>query len=110
MVVAESDDAVSAMFERVRRLRVASFLGRGHRFSEAELDQLVASPQGRQIAGMMRHTAVGTPAVVRTQLDEFARHADADELIVVHNATSIEDRLRSVHLVADAYESATVAP
>ena len=59
---------------------------------------------------MMRHTAVGTPPAVRTQLDEFARYADADELIVVHNATSIEDRLRSVHLVADAYESATVAP
>ena len=109
VVVAESDDEANAMFDRVKRSRVASFLGRGRRFTEDELDQLVGSPQGRQIVGMMRHTAVGTPAAVRTQLDEFARSADADELIVVHNATSIEDRLRSVHLVADAYRPAAVA-
>ena len=91
------------MFERVKRSRVASFLGRGHRFTEEELDQLVVSPQGHQITGMMRHTAVGTPQTVRDQLDDFAHYADADELIVVHNATSIDSRLQSVHLLADAY-------
>ena len=52
---------------------------------------------------MMRHTAVGTPRTIAAQLDDFRRFADADEVIVVHNATSIEGRLQSVHLLADAY-------
>jgi luciferase family oxidoreductase group 1 len=105
VVIADTEDEAAAMFDGVKRSRVASFLGRGHRFTEEELDQLVASPQGHQIIGMMRHTAVGAPGTVRPQLDEFSRYADADELIVVHNATSIESRLRSVHLLADAYPS-----
>ncbi|MFA9565603.1 MAG: LLM class flavin-dependent oxidoreductase [Acidimicrobiales bacterium] len=103
VVIAPTDEEATTMFERVKRSRVASFLGRGHRFTEEELDQLVVSPQGHQITGMMRHTAVGTPQTVRDQLDDFAHYADADELIVVHNATSIDSRLQSVHLLADAY-------
>ncbi len=91
------------MFEQVKRMRVASFLGRGRRFTDDELDHLVVSPPGHQITAMMRHSVVGTPQTVRYQLDDFARYADADELIVVLNATSIESRLRSVHLLADAY-------
>lgn len=105
VVVAEDSEDAQVMFEQVRRLRVASFLGRGRRFTEDELDQLVISPQGRQITAMMRHTAVGTPHTMRSQLDDFAGYADADELIVVHNAPSIESRLRSVHLLADTYDA-----
>jgi luciferase family oxidoreductase group 1 len=104
VVIAPTEAESTELFGEVKRQRVASFLGRGRQFAEDELDQLVESPQGRQIAGMMRYTAVGTPAVVRSQLDEFREHADADELIVVHNATTAEGRVRSVHLVADAYD------
>ncbi len=108
VVMADTTDEATEMFEQVKRRRVASFLGRGRRgrFTDDEVDQLVTSPQGHQIIAMMRHTAVGTPATVRAQLEDFRRYADADELIVVHNATSIPDRLRSVHLLADAYADA----
>lgn len=105
VVVAPTHDEALEMQAHVERARVASFLGRGlgRRLDDAEVDALVRSPQGRQIIGMMKHTAVGTPDEVRRQLDEFADHADADDLIVVFNATTIEARLRSVHLLADAY-------
>ena len=106
VVVAETSDAAISDRENVKRRRVGSFLGRGRgdrRFTDDELDDLVTSPQGLQIIGMMRHTAVGTPATIGSQLEDFRQYADADELIVVHNATSIEGRLRSVHLLADAY-------
>lgn len=106
VVMAETDEDATAMFQQVKRQRIASFLGRGRQFTEEELDELVVSPQGHQVAGMMRHTAVGNPSTVRSQLDDFTRYADADELIVVHNATTIESRLRSVHLLADAYQPA----
>jgi hypothetical protein len=39
---------------------------------------------------------------VRDYLDEFARHADADELIVAHQAPGTTARLRSVELLATA--------
>lgn len=113
VVVAETDEEATTTFEEVKRRRVASFLGRAlggdRRLSDEELDTLVASPQGQQIVGMMRHTAVGTPQTIRAQLDDFRRHADADELIVVLNHRSIEGRLRTLHLLADAYATTTTA-
>jgi len=51
---------------------------------------------------MMKYSAVGTPDVVLDYLDGFARHADADELIVAHQSTGTEERLRSVELLAEA--------
>lgn len=102
--VLAADTAAEAQEQlaRVRRSRVALFLGRGRRFTDDELDALVASPQGQQVAAMMRHTAVGSPTEVREQLEAFAVHADADELMVVHAAPTIEQRLRSLDLLADA--------
>ena len=108
VVVGETEEEASALFSEVKRQRVRSFIGRGREFSEAELDQIVESPQGRQISSMLHYTAVGTPAMVRSQLDDFAQHAGADELIVVHNALDAAGRVRSVHLVADAYQGAAV--
>ena len=106
VVIGDTDEEAAELFEQVKRQRVASFLGRasGRGFSSEELDQLVVSGQGRQIIGMMQHTVVGTPANVRPQLDEFAQFANADELIVAHNATTSDGRIRSVHLVADAFQ------
>ena len=111
VVVADTAEEATALFERVKRARVASFLGRGlgRRLTEDEIDALLRSPQGHHVVGMMRHTAVGTPARVRDELEAFATFADADDLIVVHNATTADERLRSVHLLADAYAPAPVS-
>jgi luciferase family oxidoreductase group 1 len=86
---------------RVSRSRVGLLLGRGRRFTDEEADEILASPQGRHIAQMMRYTAVGTPEVVADYLAAFTEHARADELIVAHGAPTVEARLRSVDLVAD---------
>ena len=61
---------------------------------------------GAQIEQMMHYTAVGTPAEVRDYLDEFAEHADADELIVASMARSTEATLRSFEMVAQVMELA----
>ena len=109
VVVAPTEDEATDLFERVRHRRVGSFLSRGYNrdLTDAEIDELILSPQGRQITDMMRHTAVGTPATVRAQIAEFQELADADEVIVTHNGNDIETRIRSVHLVADAWSMAT---
>ena len=54
---------------------------------------------------MLTHTAVGTPAEVRGYLTDFAREADADELIVAHQFPGVEGRLRSVQLTAEAMQT-----
>jgi luciferase family oxidoreductase group 1 len=101
-VIAADDDAdAEQQLLQVSRARVALLLGRGTDYTDDEADALLASPQGRQIAQMMRYAAVGTPDTVAAYLDAFAEHADADELIVVHASPTLESRLRSVDLVAD---------
>jgi luciferase family oxidoreductase group 1 len=102
VVVAESDDAANEMLRSVMRSRIKRFLVPGQNLSDDQLDVVLRSPQGQHVVEMMQYTAVGTPSVVSEYLDRFAKHADADELIVVHAGPSIEGRLRSVDLVADA--------
>jgi hypothetical protein len=45
---------------------------------------------------------------VGAYLDEFLRNTGADELITVHQAPTIEGRLRSVTLLAEAVTTVTV--
>ena len=101
VVAADTTDDAERQHLQVLRSRVARFVARGRRLTVDEADQVLASPQGQQVAAMMRHTAVGTGPAVREQLESFALHADADELILVHAARSLDERLRSLDLVAD---------
>lgn len=100
-IVAETEDEAQEQYRVSRRQRVARLLGRQRHSTDEEADAILESPQGQQLARMMRYSAVGTPPTVRAYLDEFAGHADADELIVAHLASSVEARIRSVDLLAD---------
>ncbi|HEY1118281.1 MAG TPA: MsnO8 family LLM class oxidoreductase, partial [Acidimicrobiales bacterium] len=106
VIAADSHDEAAEQHLQVRRARVSLFLGRERGFTDEEADAVLASPQGRQIAEMMRYSAIGTPDRVRDGLEEFRAHADADELIVVHGSPTLEGRLRSVDLLAEAWDLA----
>ena len=101
VTAAESESEAQELFRAVTRSRVASLLGGGRRLTDEEAEALVRSPQGRHVSEMLRYAAVGDPVGVRGYLDAFVRHADADELIVVHAVPSLEARLRSVELLAE---------
>ena len=109
-VIAASDSAdARQQFETSRRNRVRGMLSRGstdQKLSDADIDEFLTTASGRNIASMMRYTAVGDPAEVRTYLEEFATLAHADELMVLHGATDVDDRLRSVELTAVAMDDA----
>ena len=102
VVAADSKAEADRQLQAARRARVLSLLGRGRTLDAEETDALLASPAARQIEQMLLYTAVGTPEEVRAYVEAFAEHADADELITVHQSPSTEDRLRSVELLADA--------
>lgn len=109
VIAADTDEDAQAQHLKVRRARVSMFLGRqtGRTFSDEEADRILASPQGMQIADMMRYSAVGDPATVTAYLEGFREEADADELIVVHASPTLETRLRSAELLAQAWGLAT---
>jgi hypothetical protein len=50
---------------------------------------------------MLTYTALGTQRQVQDYLDGFLRHTGADELMVAHQAPTIEGRLRSVTLLGE---------
>ena len=111
-VIAAEDGADAALqFEITRRSRVRGMIARGPSapdYSDDQIDAFLTTPEGRNIANMMRYTAVGTPAEVRTWLEDFAASTKADELILAHQARDVADRLRSVELTAEAMSGAAV--
>ena len=101
VIAADSDEEAQRQFLTTKRRRVGLLLGRGRDYSDADADRILASPQGRHLVEMARYSAVGTPEVVREYLDRFTELADADELIVAHQASTTPERLRSIELLAE---------
>ena len=60
------------------------------------------------IAEMTHYTAAGDPSLVRRYLENFAEEARVDEVITVHPSRTLEQRLRSIDLLADVFEGAAV--
>ncbi|WP_432498940.1 LLM class flavin-dependent oxidoreductase [Kineococcus gypseus] len=105
VVAADTGASARAAFEHVRRAFAVNLVGRGRTFTEEEVDLLMSSAAGQHVQQMLSCAAVGTPAQVREQVEEFRRRADADELIIAHQARDTEERLRSAALLAEALES-----
>ena len=101
VIVGDTEAEARAQLTRAQRMRASVLIGGGRTLSDAEADQILAAPQGRFLADMMRYTAVGTPEVVRTYLQDFARHADADELMLALSGPTLGLRLRALDVVAE---------
>ena len=102
---ADDHDVAQEQMTKAYRARTRSMLTRGARganFTDAEIDAFLASPGGASLAAMTRYTAVGTPGQVRDYLVDFAKSAEADELILAHHAASVDDRVRSIELTGAA--------
>lgn len=100
VIAADTEEDAQAQHLTVRRARVRMFVQKGITLTDEQADEILASPQGAQIAEMMRYSAVGTPGEVQEYLDGFAVHADADELMVAPASPGIDARLRSIELLA----------
>ena len=101
VIAADTADDAQRQFLHVSRRRVARFLRIPRRLTDDEADEVLASPQGQEIAAMMHYTAAGNPEEVHLYLESFAQQANVDELITVHPSPTIEERLRSIGLLAD---------
>ena len=101
-LAADTDEESQRQFEVRRRALVRGLFSRpGSKLTDEDVEALLHSAQGAHIDQMLTYTATGTPDAVKTYLDEFRAHADADELIVAHQGDSAAARLRSLELVAE---------
>jgi luciferase family oxidoreductase group 1 len=105
--VVAADDAAVAREQHLTALRsrVRLMISQGPStpaYSDDEIDAFLTTPNGRQLAKMVKYTAIGTSDDVRDFLTELADSTKADELIVAHMATKVSDRLHSVELTAKA--------
>jgi luciferase family oxidoreductase group 1 len=112
VLAADTRAQAQEQLQATRRVRAVGLFGRGRRLDgvdfETAADQLLAQGAAHHVDQMLTHTALGTPAEVREYLDGFRKLADADELIVAHQAPTVDGRLRSVELLAEAMEPAAV--
>jgi luciferase family oxidoreductase group 1 len=108
VIAAESEDDAERQRVTVARRRIGRFVTPGRQLSDDEADSLLASPQGQQIAQMMHYTVAGTPGMVKEYLDTFAEAVGVDELMTVHPAPTVAERLHSVELLADVNDPVTV--
>jgi luciferase family oxidoreductase group 1 len=99
VVAAETADDAQGQFRAAMRNRATFLLGRGRDFSDDEADAILASPAGQHVRQMVKYAAVGTSTEVGNYLEDFARHADADELMTAHQSSTAYGRLRSVELL-----------
>lgn len=100
VIAADTTEVAQQDFQVVKRARLSLLAGRGRTFTDDEADMILDSAQGRQILQMVKYSAVGTATEVKDYVDNFAEHADADELIVAPQASTLEGRLRSIELLA----------
>lgn len=99
---AETPDAARDLFRRSELERVRGFLSRGREvpLTREQAAELMDTPAGLQVRGMLRYSAVGDAEQVREQLTDFARLADADELVTVHAAPTRDEQLASIRIAA----------
>jgi luciferase family oxidoreductase group 1 len=109
VVAADTTEAAQEQQQAIRRQRAVGLFARSRGissnqvdFTDEEADQLLAAGLAGHVDEMLTFAAVGAPAQVGEYLDRFRERTGADELIVTHQAPSVESRLRSVRLLADA--------
>jgi luciferase family oxidoreductase group 1 len=111
-VIAAADKAgADAQLAVTRRVRVKSLFKPpgGGRLSEEEVDQILDSPRARAVDEMLTYAAVGTGAEAAAYLADFQAKTGVQELITVHYADSVENRVRSVEILAEAAGLAAAA-
>jgi luciferase family oxidoreductase group 1 len=103
VLAADSDEVARAQFATRRHEFARGIFSRpGHRLDDAQVEAVLASPQGAIVDQMLQYTAMGSPDAVAAYLTDFLALTEADELITAHQADTVEGRLRSLELLAQA--------
>lgn len=105
VLAAETSAEARAQLRRVRRARAVGLYGRqlgisNPQVSDEQADEILASGAAGHVDQMLTYTAAGNREEVHDTLRQFLELTDADELMTVHPAPSLDDRLGSITLLA----------
>ncbi|WP_194919831.1 LLM class flavin-dependent oxidoreductase [Catenulispora rubra] len=100
LIAADTEEEAEVQYQAALRWRAKRFLLRADaELSDAELDQLLATPAGEHVRGMMRVTAAGTPEQAAEYLERLAKQTVADEVILAPASPQRAQRIRAVELM-----------
>ena len=107
VIAADTASEAETQLQAIRRRRAVNLYGRQLGIKDLDMtdeqaDQLLAAGAAAQVDEMLTYTAAGTQRQVHDYLDGFLEHTEADELMVTHQAPTIDGRLRSVVLLGEA--------
>jgi luciferase family oxidoreductase group 1 len=110
VLAADDDEEAQRQLQERRRMMARSLFSRpDNPLSDAEIADVLASGHAAQLEQMMHYTAVGTSAAVGRYLEDFREQVGADELMTVHQADTLDGRLRSIELLAALSDCTTAA-
>jgi len=103
LIAADTEEEAEVQYQAALRWRAKRFLvrrGSGDaELSDDELDQVLATPAGEHVKGMMRVTAAGTPKQAAEYIERLAERTVADEVILAPASPRRAERIRAVELV-----------
>ena len=104
MIAADDKENAEAQLEITRRARVKNLFKSpsGGKLSDGEVDEVLSSYRAKVVDEMLTYSAVGTGAEAAAYLADFQQKTGVQELITVHYADSVDNRVKSVELLAEA--------
>jgi luciferase family oxidoreductase group 1 len=104
VIAAADKESAERQLEITRRVRVKSLFKSpsGAKLTEEEVEQLLDSPRARAVDEMLTYSGVGTGEEAAAYLADFQAKTGVQELITVHYSDSVENRVRSVEILAEA--------
>src|ERR1700759_2975219 len=104
VIAAPNKESAGAQLEVTRRARVKNLFKTpgGGKLTEEEVDEVLSSYRAKAVDEMLTYSTVGTGAEAAAYLADFQAKTGVDELITVHFADSVDNRVRSVEILAEA--------
>ena len=96
VIAAADKESAEAQLEITRRSRVKNLFKSpsGGKLNDGEVDEVLDSPRAKVVDEMLTYSAVGTGAEAAAYLADFQEKTGAQELITVHYADSVDNRVK----------------